>query len=72
MNITFNIDPKLVERLVAAVEQLASDYSTVHASELNIVRIDVDKHVGASYYQSDRDLYEAELKERLARESELL
>lgn len=65
MNINLSVSPKLIERLVAAVEQLAADYADVHREELELVRRPPSNEKGRVFYQSDRELYEQEVKEKL-------
>lgn len=65
MNITLNIPVRLMVRLLRAVERIANDYATVHASELSAARTPPSPgDRGRVWQQSDRALWEAERKEK--------
>jgi len=62
LTVNLNFPVRLVIRLLRAVEKLASDYATVHAETLQAARTLPSKEKGEMWYQSDRELYEEELK----------
>lgn len=70
MTINFNFSLRLALRAIRALEQLARDYHTVHAQELELadtINKPVDKNVGHVYYQDDRKVWEEEQKAKLKR-----
>lgn len=69
MTFNFNIPKVILERLTKAIEKLADDYSTVHATELASAR-NVDAKGGRTYYQSDAAIVEEELKARAEKAAE--
>ena len=68
MVINLNIPITLLKTLVQSVEQLATDYATVHAAELERARSRPTEEKARFFYQSDKLLYEQEMKEKLAAE----
>lgn len=70
MTINFNFSLKLALRAIRALEQLARDYRTVHQQELELAETmnkPVDKSVGRTYYQDDREIWKAEQKAKAQR-----
>lgn len=72
MELKLNLNPKILERLVDAIEQLAADYATVNADTLRTARAPASDDRGSFFYQSDKELYEAELKKSKPAEIEIV
>lgn len=69
MIFNLNFDPKVISRIAVALEKLTYAYLRVHAAQLRPEE-PVDKKVGVTYYQSDRDVYLEEQKAKAKAEME--
>lgn len=69
MQINLNLPLALMTRFIRTLEDIRNDYRDVHAAELRQAREarDAAPDAGKFFYQSDRKLYEEELKARVER-----
>lgn len=63
MQINLNVPLTMMKQLTEAVVRLAADYADVHAAQLELRRAPAPPpDRGKFFYQSDKDLWEAEEK----------
>lgn len=63
--VTVEIPISILTRITDAVVQLATDYSDLHREELQRIRAPAPAPEKARlFYQSDKELYEAEMNEK--------
>jgi len=66
VEINLKVNPETVERIATSLERLAHIFEVVYAPELKAASLTPDEMQAEikHFYQSDRDLYEQELKEK--------
>lgn len=67
MTININLPIRLLIRIQRTIKQFADDYHDLHREQLELIRQQptVDKEKLKSYYQSDRQLFNEQERERI-------